>query len=103
MLAGEVHDCSDIRQFGATVETSAPHEASMIYFTEDEADPLPSLVAGDTSHLGLFGALNMQPGVPIRVSATGQDPNNAGAVFDAGNVRSPGVLGSSYCDHVART
>ncbi|HEY1694573.1 MAG TPA: hypothetical protein VGG39_20525 [Polyangiaceae bacterium] len=78
LLAGEVHDCSDIRQFGATVETSAAHQGALLYFTEDESSPLPSLEAKDTSHLGLFGALNMQPGAPIRVSAVGQDPSNPG-------------------------
>jgi hypothetical protein len=74
LLAGEVHDCSDVRVFGATVETDQPHQGPMFYFTEDEASPLPSLQAGDTSHLGLFGALNMQPGTPIRVTALGQCP-----------------------------
>ena len=83
LLAGEVHDCADIRQFGATVETSPggssqSHQGPMFYFTEDEANPLPSLQAGDTSHLGLFGALNLQPGTPIRVTAVGKDPANAG-------------------------
>jgi hypothetical protein len=78
LLAGEVHDCSDIRLFGATVETTAPHDGALVYFTEDESAPLPTYEAHDTSHLGLFGALNMQPGMPIRVSAVGQDPTNAG-------------------------
>jgi hypothetical protein len=78
LLAGEVHDCNDVRQFGATVETDQTHQGPMFYFTEDESNPLPSLQAGDTSHLGLFGALNMAPGKPIRVTAVGQDPANAG-------------------------
>ena len=82
LLAGEVHDCSDIRQFGATVE-SAPggsvqsHEGQMFYFTEDESNPLPDLESTDTSHLGLFGAINLAPGSPIRVTALGQCPPNA--------------------------
>ena len=78
LLAGEVHDCSDVRLFGATVETDQKHQGPMFYFTEDEGDPLPSLQAGDTSHLGLFGALNMQPGQPIRVTAVGKDPASEG-------------------------
>ncbi|HEY3822875.1 MAG TPA: hypothetical protein VGL81_37175 [Polyangiaceae bacterium] len=78
LLAGEVHDCSDIRLFGATVETTGSHEGPLVYFTEDESDPLPTYEAHDTSHLGLFGAINMQPGMPIRVSAVGEDPANAG-------------------------
>jgi hypothetical protein len=77
LLAGEVHDCSDIRLFGATVETSEPHQGQMFYFTDDESSPLPSLGATDTSHLGLFGALNLAPGKPIRVTSVGQCPANA--------------------------
>jgi hypothetical protein len=83
LLAGEVHDCADIRLSGATVETAPggstqSHQGPMFYFTTDESNPLPSLEAGDTSNLGLFGALNLQPGAPIRVTAVGQDPTNAG-------------------------
>jgi hypothetical protein len=83
LLAGEVHDCSDIRLSGATVETapggsSQSHQGPMFYFTTDESNPLPSLEAGDTSDLSLFGAMNLQPGMPIRVTAVGQDPMNAG-------------------------
>jgi hypothetical protein len=83
VLAGEVHDCSDIRLSGATVETAPggsvqSHEGPMFYFTTDESNPLPSLEAADTSDLSLFGALNLQPGSPLRVTALGQDPANAG-------------------------
>jgi len=83
LLAGEVHDCSDIRLAGATVETAPggstqSHEGPMFYFTTDESNPLPSLQAGDTSDLSLFGALNLQPGVPLRVTAVGQDPASPG-------------------------
>jgi hypothetical protein len=83
LLAGEVHDCSDIRLSGATVESapggsSQSHEGPMFYFTTDESNPLPSLEAGDTSDLSLFGALNLQPGSPLRITAVGQDPTKAG-------------------------
>jgi len=77
LLAGEVHDCSDVRLFGATVETSQAHQGPMFYFTDDESSPLPSLGAADTSHLGLFGALNLAPGKPIRVTSVGQCPASA--------------------------
>ena len=79
LLAGEVHDCSDVRLYGATVETDQSHQGPMFYFTEDESSPLPSLQAGETSHLGLFGALNMQPNTPIRVTSLGLCPANADA------------------------
>ena len=74
-LLGEVHDCSDIRLFGAAVETNQSHQGPLFYFTDNESNPLPSLQAADTSHLGLFGALNMATGVPTRVTAVGRDPN----------------------------
>jgi hypothetical protein len=76
LLAGEVHDCSDVRLYGATVETDQPHQGPMFYFAEDEANPLPSLQAGETSHLGLFRALNLQPNTPIRVTALGLCPSS---------------------------
>jgi hypothetical protein len=78
LLAGEVHDCSDIRQFGATVETTESHQGPLLYFTEDESNPLPTFSAHDTSHLGLYGALNMQPNTPFRVTAVGEDPASPG-------------------------
>ena len=49
----------------------------MIYFSEDESGPLPS-ASTETSHLGLFGAIDMQPGTPIRLSAVGEDPASPG-------------------------
>jgi hypothetical protein len=71
VLAGEVHDCGDIRLSGATVDTDQPHEAQMFYFNTDESDPLPDLEAAATSDLSLFGAININAGVPTRLSATG--------------------------------
>jgi len=80
LLLGEVHDCSDIRLFGATVEAGSAedHQGPLFYSSEDEADPQPSIQAGETSHLGRFGAINMQPNMPIRVSAVGEDPAHQG-------------------------
>jgi len=74
LLAGEVHDCGDVRLAAATVDIDAAHEADMFYFGENEADPLPdkSRQALGTSKLGLFGTLNVATGVPIRVSALGK-------------------------------
>jgi hypothetical protein len=80
VLAGEVHDCDDIRLSGATIEAGPPvsHVGPMFYFSDDEADPVPSLASGQTSHLGLFGAIDMPPGTPIRLSAVGEDPSRTG-------------------------
>lgn len=74
VLAGEVHDCGDVRVAGAMVDTDVAHEADLFYFGSNEADPLPDQpqARSGTSKLGLFGALNFQTGVPIRVTAVGQ-------------------------------
>lgn len=74
LLAGEVHDCADIRLSGATVDIDAAHEGEMFYFGENESNPLPDKSRGarGTSRLGLFGTLNVTTGVPIRVSAIGK-------------------------------
>jgi hypothetical protein len=73
LLAGEVHDCGDIRLSGATVDIDAAHEGEMFYFGENETNPLPDKTRGarGTSRLGLFGTLNVTTGVPTRVSAIG--------------------------------
>ena len=77
LLAGEVHDCGDVRLSGATVDIDAAHEGDMFYFGENEADPLPDKSRGSlgTSKLGLFGTLNVTTGVPIRLSAIGKSNN----------------------------
>lgn len=78
LLAGEVHDCGDVRLAGATVgSTVAPDSPGIFYFTSDEGDPLPDTSqgsAGVTSILGLFGGINVPAGKPIRVTAMGKDP-----------------------------
>lgn len=74
LLAGEVHDCADVRLSGATVDTDVQHEGSMFYFGENESDPLPDKSRGSlgTSKLGLFGTLNLPTNTPIKVSAVGK-------------------------------
>lgn len=74
LLAGEVHDCGDVRVSGATVDTDVAHEDVMFYFGENEADPLPdkSRSSQGTSKLGTFGTLNLPTGTPIRISALGK-------------------------------
>lgn len=76
VIAGEVHDCADVRLSGAMVDSDLAHEGPMFYFGENEADPLPDQSRAPqglgTSKLGLFGALNFTTGVPIRLSAVGK-------------------------------
>jgi hypothetical protein len=72
LLAGEVHDCGDVRLTNATVNTDYRPEGDMFYFNADETNPLPDKQQTDgTSKLGLFGALNYPTGVPIHISAVG--------------------------------
>jgi hypothetical protein len=76
LIAGEVHDCGDVRLSGAMVDIDQAHEGPMFYFTDNEADPLPDQTRGPggqgTSVLGLFGALNIATGSPVRLSAVGK-------------------------------
>src|SRR4029079_19283395 len=73
LIAGEVHDCGDVRLSGSTVDTDVAHEGDMFYFGENESDPLPDKSRGSlgTSKLGLFGTLNVPTGTPIKISAVG--------------------------------
>ena len=76
VLAGEVHDCGDVRISGATVDTDAAHDGPLFYFNTNESDPTPDQSRGPqglgTSNLGLFGALNLATATPIHVSAVGK-------------------------------
>ena len=74
LIAGEVHDCGDVRVSGSTVDTDVAHEGDMFYFGENESDPLPDKSRGalGTSKLGLFGTLNVPTGTPIKMSAVGK-------------------------------
>lgn len=69
VLAGEVHDCANIRVINATVDVDTEKVATT-YFTNDEAHPLPDRTAQGTSTLGLYSALDIKPG-PVTVAASG--------------------------------
>lgn len=73
LLLGEVHDCGDVRVSGAMADIDASRDGDMVYFGDDEKNPLPdpSRTSSGTSKLGMFAALNVATGVPIRVSAIG--------------------------------
>lgn len=75
LLAGEVHDCADVRLSGAVVATDVKPEGELFYFDDNEAKPLPNLSRAatglGTSKLGLFGGLNYATGTPVRISAVG--------------------------------
>jgi hypothetical protein len=75
VIAGEVHDCGDIRISGANVDTDQSHDGPVFYFGANETNPLPDQTRSEgnegTSVLGLFGAINFAVGTPIRLSAIG--------------------------------
>ncbi len=68
-VAGEVHDCGDVRVLNATAGIDKP-KANLTYFTSDEDSPLPDLGAKSTSKLGLYAALDVPQG-QVNVAATG--------------------------------
>lgn len=68
-VAGEVHDCGDVRIVNAVVDIDKPRSA-LTYFTDNEDNPLPDLSGKATSTLGLYAAMNVSPGA-LRVSAAG--------------------------------
>ena len=68
-IAGEVHDCGDVRLHGAAVDVDVQKKV-VTYFTDNEDHPLPDLAATSTSILGLYAALDVPPG-PANVAALG--------------------------------
>jgi hypothetical protein len=68
-LAGEVHDCGDVRLVDAVVDIDQSR-FSLSYFTDNEESPLPDIDADSTSTLGLYSALDVPPG-PVNVAAAG--------------------------------
>src|SRR5262249_14779780 len=60
-IAGEVHDCGDVRLINALVEINALRKV-LTYFNDDEAHPLPDSSRTATSQLSLYSALDVVPG-----------------------------------------
>jgi hypothetical protein len=69
VLAGEVHDCGNVRLSGAVVDVDKPRYALM-YFTDNESNPTPDGTARHSSVLGLYSAFEIKPG-PVTVAAAG--------------------------------
>lgn len=70
-IAGEVHDCGDVRVSNATVQTSPKSRLSLFYLSEVEDDPLPDSSRQGTGKLGLYAVGGLKPGVH-QVSAAGK-------------------------------
>ena len=68
-LAGEVHDCGNVRLTNATVDTNVSRRA-FTYFDSNEQSPLPLSSQTATSVLGLYAAFDLKPG-PASVAALG--------------------------------
>ncbi|MEZ4393476.1 MAG: hypothetical protein R3A48_20600 [Polyangiales bacterium] len=77
-LAGEVHDCDDVRLANATVESRPRRvwDGPTVYFSDNDTNPLPDLSRGGigTSLLGTYALLDLNAG-PVTVVATGYDAN----------------------------
>jgi hypothetical protein len=86
-VAGEVHDCDDVRLANATVESSPRRawDGPVVYFSENDTNPLPDLSREQrgTSLLGTYALLDVEPGA-VRVAAVGY---NAGQVVHLGSYR----------------
>jgi hypothetical protein len=86
-VAGEVHDCDNIRVANVEVGTTPIADRST-YFNGDPVKTLPdsSRAAFGTDRLGLFAALNVKPGL-VQVEAAGikavGDPLISFGSFDA--------------------
>lgn len=74
-VAGEVHDCEDIRLTNAAVYSNPPPNfVNAVYFSDNDTNPLPDLSRQQrgTSLLGTYALLDANPG-PVTVSALGYD------------------------------
>lgn len=71
-MAGEIHDCGDVRVSNAVVDIDIS-KAQTVYFTNDQDHPLPDPQGHPkgTSTLGLYAALDVKPG-PVTVAAAGK-------------------------------
>ncbi|MEZ4294952.1 MAG: hypothetical protein R3B70_08235 [Polyangiaceae bacterium] len=68
-IAGEIHDCGDVRLINALVDVNVQRKV-LTYFGDDEAHPLPNLSGKATSSLGLYSAIDVNPG-QASISAAG--------------------------------
>lgn len=62
-IAGEVHDCGDVRIGGATVAVAPAPRYPMFYLSEVEDDPLPDSARKATGKLGLYAIGGVKPNV----------------------------------------
>jgi hypothetical protein len=70
-IAGEVHDCGDVRLQYATVGVSPNAGLGLFYLSDVEDNPLPSSALRSTAGRGLYAAGALKPGT-FTVAALGQ-------------------------------
>jgi hypothetical protein len=61
-IAGEVHDCGDVRIKNATVGVTPNAGLGLFYLTDIEDNPLPQSSLKSTAGMGLYAAGAMNPG-----------------------------------------
>ncbi len=70
-IAGEVHDCDDVRLEFAQVSVN-PDPVTLVYFNDNPSNPLPQMGRAEgTSRLGLYAALDIPPG-KVDIAAVGR-------------------------------
>lgn len=96
-VAGEVHDCDDVRIANASVASNPGRswDGPVVYFSENDTNPLPDISRENrgTSILGTYALLDMDPG-PVAVAALGYDDDRQTLVH-AGSFRArvfPGAI-----------
>jgi hypothetical protein len=69
VVAGEVHDCGDVRLENAVADIDK-FKYTLSYYTSNEDSPLPDIQAKGTSILSLYSAFDVASG-PVTVAAGG--------------------------------
>jgi hypothetical protein len=80
-VAGEVHDCGDVRLSNATVGLTPMSGLGLFYLSEDEDNPVPDPNRHATGKLGLYAFGELDPGT-YNVAAAG---NLGGKLTGLGN------------------
>jgi hypothetical protein len=78
-IAGEVHDCDDVRLANATLYSEPqPNFQGTVYFSDSPTMPIPdtSRATDGTALLGIWALLDLNPG-PVRISALGYQGTGA--------------------------
>ena len=78
-IAGEVHDCGDVRLSNATVGIGPTAGLGLFYLSEVEDNPLPEIGRKATGRLGLYAAGGLDPGT-YTLAASGKSGSDVYAL-----------------------